>query len=39
VGFAISDAAVLQLMFAGKRREQTGALHEAPSRAFWSSSN
>jgi Tetracyclin repressor-like, C-terminal domain len=34
VRFAIDDAALLKLMFAGKRREQAGALHEAADRAF-----
>jgi AcrR family transcriptional regulator len=34
VRFAIRDAALLELMFASKRREPTGALHEASSRAF-----
>jgi AcrR family transcriptional regulator len=35
VRFAISDAALLELMFAGKHREQEpGALHEAADRAF-----
>ena len=34
VRFAISDAALLELMFAGKHREQAGALHEAADRAF-----
>src|SRR5215211_1339565 len=35
VRFAIHDAALLELMFAGKRREQqSGALHEAADRAF-----
>jgi AcrR family transcriptional regulator len=34
VRFAISDAALLELMFAGKQREQAGALHEAADRAF-----
>jgi AcrR family transcriptional regulator len=34
VRFAISDAALLELMFAGKQREQVGALHEASDRAF-----
>jgi AcrR family transcriptional regulator len=34
VRFAISDAALLELMFAGKQREQTGALHQAADRAF-----
>ena len=34
VRFAISDAALLELMFAGKHREQTGALHQAADRAF-----
>jgi AcrR family transcriptional regulator len=34
VRFAIRDAALLELMFAGKRREQASALHEAAGRAF-----
>jgi AcrR family transcriptional regulator len=34
VRFAISDAALLELMFAGKHRAQAGALHEAADRAF-----
>jgi AcrR family transcriptional regulator len=34
VRFAISHAALLELMFAGKQREQVGALHEASDRAF-----
>jgi AcrR family transcriptional regulator len=34
VRFAISDAALLELMFAGKEREQAGVLHEASDRAF-----
>jgi AcrR family transcriptional regulator len=34
VRFAISDAALLELMFAGKEREQAGVLHEAADRAF-----
>jgi AcrR family transcriptional regulator len=34
VRFAISDASLLELMFAGKQREQAGALHEAADRAF-----
>jgi AcrR family transcriptional regulator len=35
VRFAVHDAALLELMFAGKRREhQSGALHEAADRAF-----
>jgi AcrR family transcriptional regulator len=34
VRFAIRDAALLELMFAGKQREQAGALHEAADRAF-----
>jgi AcrR family transcriptional regulator len=34
VHFAISDAGLLELMFAGKHREQAGALHEAADRAF-----
>jgi AcrR family transcriptional regulator len=34
VRFAISDAALLELMFAGKQGEQAGALHEAADRAF-----
>jgi AcrR family transcriptional regulator len=32
--FATRDAALLELMFAGKHREQSGALHEAADRAF-----
>jgi AcrR family transcriptional regulator len=34
VRFATRDAALLELMFAGKRREQSGTLHEAADRAF-----
>jgi AcrR family transcriptional regulator len=34
VRFAIKDAALLELMFAGKQHEQAGALHEAADRAF-----
>jgi AcrR family transcriptional regulator len=34
VRFATRDAALLELMFAGKNREQSGALHEAADRAF-----
>jgi AcrR family transcriptional regulator len=34
VRFAISDAALLELMFAGKHRQQSGALHDAADRAF-----
>jgi AcrR family transcriptional regulator len=34
VRFATRDAALLELMFAGKHREQSGALHEAAGRAF-----
>ena len=34
VRFATRDAALLELMFAGKHREQSGALHEAAQRAF-----
>lgn len=34
VRFATRDAALLELMFAGKRHEQSGALHEAADRAF-----
>jgi AcrR family transcriptional regulator len=34
VRFAIRDAALLELMFAGKQHEQAGALHEAADRAF-----
>ncbi len=34
VRFATGDAALLELMFAGKHGEQTGALHEAAERAF-----
>jgi AcrR family transcriptional regulator len=34
VRFAISDAALLELMFAGKHRQQSGALGEAADRAF-----
>jgi AcrR family transcriptional regulator len=34
ITFATRDAALLELMFAGKHREQAGALHEAAERAF-----
>jgi AcrR family transcriptional regulator len=34
VRFATRDAALLELMFAGKHREQSGALHDAADRAF-----
>ena len=34
VRFATDDAALLELMFAGKHREPSGALHEAADRAF-----
>jgi AcrR family transcriptional regulator len=34
VHFATRDAALLELMFAGKHRELAGALHEAADRAF-----
>jgi AcrR family transcriptional regulator len=34
VRFAVNDAALLELMFAGKHREQAGALHQAADRAF-----
>jgi AcrR family transcriptional regulator len=34
IRFATRDAALLELMFAGKHREQTGALNEAAERAF-----
>jgi AcrR family transcriptional regulator len=34
VRFATRDAALLELMFAGKQREETGTLHEAAERAF-----
>src|ERR1700730_987860 len=34
VRFATRDAALLELMFAGKHREPAGALHEASRRAF-----
>jgi AcrR family transcriptional regulator len=34
VRFATDDAALLELMFAGKHREPSGALHEAAERAF-----
>jgi AcrR family transcriptional regulator len=34
VRFATRDAALLELMFAGKTREESGALHEAADRAF-----
>ena len=32
VRFATKDAAMLELMFAGKHREESGALHEAADR-------
>jgi AcrR family transcriptional regulator len=32
--FATRDAALLELMFAGKNREESGTLHEAAERAF-----
>jgi AcrR family transcriptional regulator len=32
--FAIDDAALLELMFAGKHREQSAGLHEAADQAF-----
>ena len=34
VRFATEDAALLELMFAGKKHEESGALHEAAARAF-----
>jgi len=34
VRFATRDAALLELMFAGKHREASGKLHEASNRAF-----
>jgi AcrR family transcriptional regulator len=34
VRFATRDAALLELMFAGKHRDQSGALYEAAERAF-----
>ncbi|MDQ6811377.1 MAG: TetR/AcrR family transcriptional regulator [Actinomycetota bacterium] len=34
VRFATHDAALLELMFAGKHREEAGALHEAAEHAF-----
>jgi AcrR family transcriptional regulator len=34
VRFATEDAALLELMFAGKQHEQTGVLHDAADRAF-----
>jgi AcrR family transcriptional regulator len=34
VRFATVDAALLELMFAGKQHEQTGVLHDAAERAF-----
>jgi AcrR family transcriptional regulator len=34
VRFATRDAALLELMFAGKHRQEAGALHEAAERAF-----
>jgi AcrR family transcriptional regulator len=34
VRFATRDAALLELMFAGKQREQSGTLHAAADRAF-----
>jgi len=34
VRFATRDAALLELMFAGKNREQSGTLHAAADRAF-----
>jgi AcrR family transcriptional regulator len=34
IRFATRDAALLELMFAGKHREPTGALNEASERAF-----
>jgi len=34
VHFATDDAALLELMFTGKRQQQSGELHEAAERAF-----
>jgi AcrR family transcriptional regulator len=34
VRFATRDAALLELMFAGKHRDQSGAVHDAADRAF-----
>src|ERR1700738_553996 len=34
VRFATRDAALLELMFAGKHNQESGALHEAAERAF-----
>ena len=34
VRFATDDAALLELMFAGKHREESGALHDAAEQAF-----
>jgi AcrR family transcriptional regulator len=34
VRFATEDAALLELMFTGKKHEQSGALHDAAERAF-----
>ncbi len=34
IGFATRDPALLELMFAGKHRDPSGALHEAADRAF-----
>jgi AcrR family transcriptional regulator len=34
VRFATRDAALLELMFAGKQREESGTLHEAADRTF-----
>src|SRR6202011_3858576 len=34
VRFATRDAALLELMFAGKHQEQSGKLHDAAGRAF-----
>jgi AcrR family transcriptional regulator len=34
VHFATRDAALLELMFAGKHQQQSGALHDAAERAF-----
>jgi AcrR family transcriptional regulator len=34
IRFATQDAALLELMFAGKHRDPAGALHEAADRAF-----